>query len=153
MVPSINWLHLVCHTKPGRAKSCSQCSLFGTVLPAPPHVCITSVAVSLYCCTHAVVSSSVTACQFLSPSAPLFLTRRRRIAVSEFLLTRDFNLAVAIISLLSLPAVQIYASVAASLARQLRHAVLFNDVITRLVYMLPPGDMDEVRGTEGGVGC
>ncbi|CAI5991400.1 unnamed protein product [Closterium sp. NIES-64] len=47
---------------------------------------------------------------------------------------------------LHLPAVQIHASVAASLAEKKQKRVLFEGLMDRIKHMLPPADMDEVIG-------
>ncbi|CAI5529604.1 unnamed protein product [Closterium sp. Naga37s-1] len=76
----------------------------------------------------------------------LVLNSRRRVEVTEFLVEREFDLALEVINFLHLPAVQIYASVAASLAEKQQHRVLFEGLMDRIKYMLPPADMDEVIG-------
>ncbi|CAI5479728.1 unnamed protein product [Closterium sp. Yama58-4] len=73
-------------------------------------------------------------------------TNKRRVEVTEFLVEREFDLALEVINFLHLPAVQIYASVAASLAEKQQHRVLFEGLMDRIKYMLPPADMDEVIG-------
>ncbi|CAI5531246.1 unnamed protein product [Closterium sp. Naga37s-1] len=73
-------------------------------------------------------------------------TSKRRVEVTEFLVEREFDLALEVINFLHLPAVQIYASVAASLAEKQQHRVLFEGLMDRIKYMLPPADMDEVIG-------
>ncbi|CAI6001612.1 unnamed protein product [Closterium sp. NIES-64] len=83
-------------------------------------------------------------------------TSKRCVEVTEFLVEREFdlalkapsrsdrvNLALQVINFLHLPAVQIYASVAALLAEKQQHRVLFEGLMDRIKYMLPPADMDE----------
>ncbi|CAI5991446.1 unnamed protein product [Closterium sp. NIES-64] len=50
---------------------------------------------------------------------------------------------------LHLPAVQIHASMAASLAEKKQKRVLFEGLMDRIKHMLPPADMDEVIGATG----
>ncbi|CAI5499489.1 unnamed protein product [Closterium sp. Naga37s-1] len=71
-------------------------------------------------------------------------TNKRRVVETEFLVEREFDLALEVIDFLHLQAVQIYASVAASLAEKQQHRVLFEGLMDRIKYMLPPADMDEV---------